>query len=1399
MKEGLGHWIRKIKEVTNISKLKFLRTTTKEKRDEVLNLAQTPVEKRALTKAFQFLTVREEHPKEDLVIPYGQNQVRLEGNILMSAINDRITDRISRKDKELLQTIDETKFQLFLKKANCPELNSVLTTVFTEITRKFKGQVREQERNITDEERNITEEERNITDEEGTITKEKRNNTDEEETIPEEKRNIADEEETIPEEKRNIADEEETITEEKRNIADEEKTITEEKRNITDREKNIIHGIGSSNEEKQFRIEEEKQVILLRNDIELWIKECRHQNWEELEQNVERLGDIQTRHKRIDHLWQREVLYLQEVQTAVIHAAEMMTNINHIQNLVDETSPVKSKYERRSQQVLSLLRHILHPIDRIQENKFPNLRLVKQTIEKINKKDQTEPFDIQELSSEWRRYKRLMNLEKESPNFPVEHAQLKLEFTINCQEQSPVKSYQYLIFIGVLQIHGFNMSMFKFGYQLTKYNMNSIFDLYESHLSNFLELKDDKEKQAYVFKVTMYNAENKEAAVQYMFRSIGKQLHHWFQGINGPDDSVNMPTLKTKLQTLLPEDLHSDAESLTCAFGNLLQCLQSFKKEQVKQQQDYILTVNSLEELSPWELTIMEALDMKKYYPGKLTKDKVITLTSDVYDDVNKKPTNLTELPWYFIRHVIKLDSDIREKCYVASTDDNDSNSDTDSNAADQSITNSIHPLDLEKVIMMCADDFLRQELMDKMIRCQYAVPFIVPTFHNFNSENLILLWALESVMCTFYYGDQYATKTLVDVNVPLVTFMNLGEEMSWKSRLLKKMLSSQQEMYWHPEMEGGSKMQTISEGLVEVAWFLPGREGDNTFPLPVTFLNVRGNAAHVDVVCDQLFKSSSVIYIFVEDINDEVQDFLHKRSSLERVVINILHSKVEAETMKEKIKNLKEEFALQKHQIFQRTAEATSFTSTFKKIKKLIHSTLAAAPEMLSLREFAIKMSKVESMKMDITRCHFGRLAAQTILKDIDKHIINTNEEAKFELLLFHSKLTEKMAELDKELHRYRKPLEDTKQQDYWSRIKEEKRRLQMKQLQEAISDTFKYFLQSLLNLDETNKKYFLQCLKQGLDERSINLLEPLYKEYTKYLLEDESEDRDQKLKDLDTRIAHGSLGIEHFFREIQALYENVSVLQGYKGIKGNRIIEKYNLLELLEFLPDIMAQLWMDGMALEIMDGDAGHIPVDWLTVVLNKVENSTKLKVFNVSVVGEQSFWKSTLLNTTFGLNFPVSSNRCTRGTYMQLLAVDQSLKDILKCDYVAIIDSEGLMARSKSDKSKFDNELIMFAIGLSDLALVVVKYDGNEIQHILPLANQVFLGRKLVEDNQACHFIFQSHAAFEVITRQATETNAFVHLLNSGIRAVAMKVDETKQYKKLADVLHYDPTKDNTYIP
>ena len=101
------------------------------------------------------------------------------------------------------------------------------------------------------------------------------------------------------------------------------------------------------------------------------------------------------------------------------------------------------------------------------------------------------------------------------------------------------------------------------------------------------------------------------------------------------------------------------------------------------------------------------------------------------------------------------------------------------------------------------------------MARCQYAVPFILPSPQQEKpeSKNLILHWGLKSITRNFYHNGSVVNQTLVDVEAPLVVCMSIGEETSWKSRLLNKMLSPQQETFWHQGLKGGSCKQRISQG----------------------------------------------------------------------------------------------------------------------------------------------------------------------------------------------------------------------------------------------------------------------------------------------------------------------------------------------------------------------------------------------------------------------------------------------------------------------------------------------------------------------------------------------------------------------------------------------------------
>ena len=299
------------------------------------------------------------------------------------------------------------------------------------------------------------------------------------------------------------------------------------------------------------------------------------------------------------------------------------------------------------------------------------------------------------------------------------------------------------------------------------------------------------------------------------------------------------------------------------------------------------------------------------------------------------------------------------------------------------------------------------------------------------------------------------------------------------------------------------------------------------------------------------------------------------------------------------------------------------------------------------------------------------------------------------------------------------------------------------------------------------------------------------MYDEYEKCRLDDESEERDRKLKKLDQKLTHGSLGIEHFFREMAVVYENLSALK-------EKLVSD-DIDEILNRLASVMALLLMEGQAIEIMDGDAITVPMPWLKAVMGNIEKSQESTLFKVAVLGAQSCGKSTLLNTVFGLNFPVSSGRCTRGAYLQLVKVDKMLKESLKCDFEAVIDSEGLMSRTKMDGTDYDNELSTFIIGLADLTLVIIKGEGSEMHDVLPLAIHVFLQMNIVGEHQACHFVHQNMGAVDVMSKVATEIDAFVRDLNGKTLAAAKDVDQSDRYSRFMDVLHYDPSTDNTYVP
>ena len=129
--------------------------------------------------------------------------------------------------------------------------------------------------------------------------------------------------------------------------------------------------------------------------------------------------------------------------------------------------------------------------------------------------------------------------------------------------------------------------------------------------------------------------------------------------------------------------------------------------------------------------------------------------------------------------------------------------------------------------------------------------------------------------------------------------------------------------------------------------------------------------------------------------------------------------------------------------------------------------------------------------------------------------------------------------------------------------------------------------------------RKYYLQWLRLLLDNISRQNLPELHRKYEKKRIELKKAKTDQCKQDmvkLNMKIINASFGLEHLLREMGQVY------QAAKQYHNSRP-HKY------AHLPCVAAELLIDGYPLELMDGDAAHVPIHWVVDVLEKGASKAK----------------------------------------------------------------------------------------------------------------------------------------------------------------------------------------------
>ena len=808
---------------------------------------------------------------------------------------------------------------------------------------------------------------------------------------------------------------------------------------------------------------------------------------------------------------------------------------------------------------------------------------------------------------------------------------------------------------------------------------------------------------------------------------------------------------------------------------------------------------------------LFQELDLCDYYPKKLSMEDALRIRPDILRmSLNKIPiSHSSQLAKLILHKIMAYDHLCRSDLMHA--------------RKDRSMK--IHPVDSLLAILMCSDDFLNQDLMSRLAKCQLAIPFILPD--PFTGQLILPLWAMRSIVKEWKYvqdGGNIVERAcpILCYQTPIVSFIRIGKRHrrgASKSKIMNEVISEYHyDHFFNRDCAGGHFELLMGEGLIDMCWYLPNAKPDDALPVAVTFLNLHGDARQYPQQCKILCEISNICFVLLTE--EESMFDKHCIASLKPfastlggvVLLN------DADQPPEKLHK-----ALAHSEIIDMQSMNAHDTKVL--IRKMITdrlplNSLANFKSIEQSTEIALSLH-LDKLCVDEDNESFrkGKEKADNLIKLACIEESGYLETKQVILPLQGQGMWQAWAKKDKEVRRQVQRGKCTVI-EYTEKITTEKEEIRKKQLQYVtkLTPVMESFVVSLLSLggisNSTTRNFFLQCLKIGLNDLSrtgiaelqikyVSTRQALHKVQTninssgsdsevKVSQENakELECLKKELSKLHTELINASFGLEHLLRELGQLYETAAAQQKFCP----------SIMQQISRLPEAAAELLIDGYPIEVMDGDAAHVPIRWIKAVLKEVvQILNDPKVYIMSILGLQSTGKSTMLNTVFGLHFNVSAGRCTRGAFMQLLPVSEEMKCMTGCAYILVVDTEGLRAPELDSQQtqKHDNELATFVIGLANVTLINIYGEvPGDMDDILQTSVHAFLRMNKVKYNPSCQFVHQNAGAN--VNSEVGRAN-FTKKLNDMTLDAAKAEGCTGQYKTFTDVIQFDDLRDVHHFP
>ncbi|KAG9330440.1 hypothetical protein JZ751_025335 [Albula glossodonta] len=781
---------------------------------------------------------------------------------------------------------------------------------------------------------------------------------------------------------------------------------------------------------------------------------------------------------------------------------------------------------------------------------------------------------------------------------------------------------------------------------------------------------------------------------------------------------------------------------------------------------------------------LVSGLGLENYLLEKLTMMVVLEIRN-----IENEPTNsLRSLPWCFMRKLMMMNTTARDvSCpanQVPASQDLDRFLDDDSPDEGEKV----NPLDLITALFLCADGFLQQEMALKMSMCQFSVPLLLPNCDK--QELTLMLWALRDIVKKFRPHSLLESKGFVEQSIvltelPLISFVRLGNSSLSKSHTLNQILSNPQEYHGtfiHRNMTGGNVPRRISEGLVEISWYLPCGKGNmDIFPEPVAVANLHGGINAFDTQFSFLCKISAAVFVFCDDFQESCELLNPKNIKPQLfLVCSSQNRSFNREALKKQVTRLQ----IPTDHIILKT-QKVSDTEFIKKLRVTVNDVIKKNQLKVSVNQMsAIAHELGIPVDEDYVHCQNAKAKADKITDGISDIL-----EYKKTQLPLQGEICKELAKLEREECRL-KNARDKNIEEYKSELSQEKQRLRETQKTHGMSTALSCFISALSGHKE-EQSYFLKWMKINMDDLSLRHLSCLQERYKELCLN--SPQNKDLIAELDRQIGSSSLGVEHFLREMGQLYEVACTLP-----------ENDPYRKQMQNLPRHCAQLLLEGLPVELIDGDASNIPLQWVKDVLTELHHLTQSnnRIRVITVLGIKGTGKSTLLNAMFGVQFAVSSGKCTRGAFMLLIRVQEDFREQLGCDFIIVIDTEGLKSpelAQLTDSYQHDNELATLVVGLSDITVINVAMENStEMKDILQIVVHAFLRMKEVGKKPCCMFVHQNVADVSAHDMNLRDRKLLLEQLNEMTQAAA-RMEKTDENTKFTDVMDYDPEKNTWYIP